>query len=235
MRQQEPEDKDELTLIYRATEGDHEAFRSLVVLYEAQLLGYLTHMLGDSESAQDIAQETFVAIFHALPRWQPHLVLTDHDPFVISEDREGNESYLINAQPATSRRFLAPWLYRIATNRAISLLRKNAVRTRIHVSRLHDNSCHALSAEQTTRSVKQEPSIEDQYVARELLSEALSRLPKEDAACLVLHYIEGERYAEIAVRLGLTSEAVRKRISRALITLRKVYATLDMEVYTHER
>ncbi len=51
MRQQEPEDKDELTLIYRAAEGDHEAFRSLVVLYEAQLLGYLTHMLGDSESA----------------------------------------------------------------------------------------------------------------------------------------------------------------------------------------
>ena len=66
----------ELILIRQAALGDHEAFRNLVVSYEARLLTYLTQMLGDPDNARDVAQETFVAIFHAPhPRLLPPLHL----------------------------------------------------------------------------------------------------------------------------------------------------------------
>lgn len=193
----------ELSLIHQAAHGDHEAFRSLVISYEARLLTYLTQMLGDPDNARDIAQETFVAIFHALPRWQP--------PSITPEDHD-------IAHP------LAPWLYRIATNRALSLLRKQAVRLRVHSHHF------ATALRQGQGEVIIQESFEDRYIAHELLREALRHLSEEDAACLVMHFVSGERYAEIAARLGLTSEAVRKRVARALVALRKAYHDLDTEV-----
>lgn len=73
-------------------------------------------------------------------------------------------------------------------------------------------------------------TLEDRYVSHELLHEALSRLSEEDALCLVLRFVAGERYAEIGTTLGLTKEAVRKRIARGLIALRSAYKSLDTEV-----
>ncbi|HEX9414666.1 MAG TPA: sigma factor, partial [Ktedonobacterales bacterium] len=62
---------DELALIQRAAAGDHGAFRLLVLAYEPRLLAHLTQTLGDSEAARDVAQDTFLSAFRALPRWRP--------------------------------------------------------------------------------------------------------------------------------------------------------------------
>lgn len=48
--------------------------------------------------------------------------------------------------------------------------------------------------------------------------------------CLVLRFVLKEQYSEIAERLGLTKEAIRKRVTRGLVTLRSAYETLEMEV-----
>ena len=106
-------------------------------------------------------------------------------------------------------------------------MRKQAVRTRVHA--LSETPGQQPLTEHHDFYIKDNVSLEDQFVARELLREALSHLSEEDAACLVLHFVAGERYQEIATRLGLTSEAVRKRVSRALSELRRVYASLDKE------
>lgn len=183
---------DELALARRAATGDTAAFTAIVQAYEARLLAYLTQMLGDPEAARDVAQDTFIAAYQALPRWQP-------------PERP-------HPQP------LSPWLYRIATNRALSLLR----------ARLAPSVDVAPAP-----SASSAPDImpfEDRLAARELLQAALRLLSAEDAACLVLHFVAGERYGEIATRLGLTSEAVRKRVARGLTTLRSAYAALDTEV-----
>jgi RNA polymerase sigma factor (sigma-70 family) len=66
-------------------------------------------------------------------------------------------------------------------------------------------------------------------IGRELLRVALATLDEDDAACLVLHYVAGERYGEIAARLGISSEAVRKRVGRSLSSLRRAYAALETE------
>ncbi len=186
--------REEITLARRAAAGDHEAFRTIVVRYEERLLAFLTQMLGEPEAARDAAQETFIAAFRALPGWQPPAT----------------------ADPAHP---LAPWLYRIAANQALSQLRRASAQAGTHLSALEHVEAPA------------QQSWEDQFVARELLRQALSALSAEDAACLVLHYVTGERYGEIAARLGLTSEAVRKRVARGLIALRAAYARLDVEVF----
>ena len=84
---------------------------------------------------------------------------------------------------------LSPWLYRIATNRALSLLRSQAA--------------HRRTPQQppTTGGA----SLEDTVIGRELLRAALNTLDDDDAACLVMHYVAGERYGEIAARLNLSA------------------------------
>jgi RNA polymerase sigma factor (sigma-70 family) len=72
-------------------------------------------------------------------------------------------------------------------------------------------------------------SLEDRYVQRELLDAALRSLAPEEGACLVLHVVAGERYAEIGARLGMSSEAVRKRVARGITALREAYRALDVE------
>lgn len=189
---------DELALVEQAAHGDHAAFGALVRMYEPLLLAYLAKMLGDPEAARDAAQETFLAAYQALPRWRP-----SDDP---------------RADP---RRPLSPWLYRIATNKALSLIRASTVRPAVIATTYTAPSPHGVELAMS--------GFEDRYAARELLQAALCRLSAEDAACLVMHYVAGERYGEIASRLGLTSEAVRKRVNRGLTALRAAYAALDSE------
>jgi RNA polymerase sigma-70 factor (ECF subfamily) len=209
-----PAETGELALIRKAAQGDHEAFRGIVQAYEMRLVRYLTQMLGgDVDSAYDIAQETFIVVFQNLPRWQPP---------VASGGASSDEPQL-----------LAPWLYRIATNRAISLIRKQGVRGKVQRAGYDHRSVGYDEYDDGGRGAGDlpwQPSFEDRAVARELLSSALSTLAEDDAACLVLHYVSGDRYGEIATRLGISSEAVRKRVARALVALRKAYVVLDTEV-----
>jgi RNA polymerase sigma-70 factor, ECF subfamily len=78
----------------RAAAGDRQAFRALVDGHVERLhrLGY--RMLGSREEAEDVAQESFLRLYRALPDWQP------------------------------GRARLSTWLYRVASNLCIDRLRK---------------------------------------------------------------------------------------------------------------
>jgi RNA polymerase sigma-70 factor (ECF subfamily) len=56
---------------------------------------------------------------------------------------------------------------------------------------------------------------------REKLLSALRELPETQQAVVTLRYLEGRSAAEIAETLGTTPEAVRMRLSRALLQLRE--------------
>jgi RNA polymerase sigma-70 factor (ECF subfamily) len=61
---------DAATLVRAAQRGDREAFGALVSRHAASILSVTTRMLGSPADAEDVAQETFVAAFKALPRFQ---------------------------------------------------------------------------------------------------------------------------------------------------------------------
>lgn len=58
-------------VIQRCLQGDPESFSVLVDRYRDQLYGYAYHVVGDAEEARDLAQETFVRAYSALPRFRP--------------------------------------------------------------------------------------------------------------------------------------------------------------------
>jgi RNA polymerase sigma-70 factor (ECF subfamily) len=106
---------------------------------------------------------------------------------------------------------LSAWLYRIATNIAVQARRRNA---RIHWESLTgvENSSIASTA-----------APDGLVIDRESVTMALAQMPRERVACLLLHAKEGFSYEEVAVIVGSTPEAVRKRISRAKEQFRAIY------------
>lgn len=199
-----PPESEESGLAARVRAGDQEAFRTLVIYYEPRLFAYLLQMLGNVENARDILQETFITVYQALPAWKPGPAGTAGHP-------------------------LAPWIYRIATNKALSFLRRQSVREKRGEKYMSSMEEHVLNGKMVPFQAQEHISLEERYVTRELLRLALLKLRTDEAVCLIAHFVDGERYAEIAERLGLSNEAVRKRVQRALTALRQAYQELGLE------
>jgi RNA polymerase sigma-70 factor (ECF subfamily) len=60
---------DEKTWIHRAQQGDDKAFTILVETYQKPVYNLCYRMLGESEAAEDAAQETFLKVYQYLVRY----------------------------------------------------------------------------------------------------------------------------------------------------------------------
>jgi len=57
-------------LMARTGEGDRSAFGVLIDRHKDPVVNYLTKLTGNRSNAEDAAQETFVKLFHAAPRYR---------------------------------------------------------------------------------------------------------------------------------------------------------------------
>ncbi len=105
----------------------------------------------------------------------------------------------------SSRPLTAGWLYKTATNRAISHLRKQ--KRRGETQPLDDVACAFRSDERTATSLD--------------LQRALASLGEEQLACVMLTSYAGYSSAEAALILGTSADAVRQRVCRAMRAMRK--------------
>jgi len=113
---------------------------------------------------------------------------------------------------------LNAWLYAIATNTALSALRRRKL---IAWLPLHG------SAEAEERPAA--PDLATLAGDRELIAQTLRRLPKQDAACLLLRFQEHLSYAELASALGVSLSAAKSRVCRARATFCETYLELSQE------
>jgi DNA-directed RNA polymerase specialized sigma24 family protein len=74
--------------------------------------------------------------------------------------------------------------------------------------------------------------FEDRIVEGEALRQALTTLSAEDIACVLLSVVQVMSSTEIAHVLGITSEAAKKRVTRAKQRLRAAY--IAQETRTEE-
>lgn len=161
---------DDRELVIRVLAGQTDDFRVLVDRHQQSVFRFASGLVGNREEAQDVTQEAFLAAF---------VNLSGYD---------------------SSRAAFSTWLFTIARNRCLNLLKQ-----RRPIALAEPDSIGDVASA-------------DPIVSRELslqLDRALSALPVEQRSAFVLAEIEELPYDEIA-RIERTSlGTVKSRIHRA--------------------
>jgi RNA polymerase sigma factor (sigma-70 family) len=105
------------------------------------------------------------------------------------------------------RELTAGWLYRAATNGAISFMRRRKILRMLPLDRDVDRS---------------DWRIDERSAASVDLQAALRQLPAEQASAVLLTSYAGYSSREAAEILGTTADAIRQRVCRAMRMLRTV-------------
>ena len=157
-------------LVRRVLAGQTDDFRALVDRHQQPIFRFASGLLGNREEAQDVAQETFLAAFANLSGYD------------------------------SSRAAFSTWLFTIARNRCLNLLKQRRP--------------IALAEPDSIGDVTPADPIVSQELSLQL-DRALAALPVEQRSAFVLAEIEELPYAEIA-RIEQTSlGTVKSRIHRA--------------------
>jgi len=91
------------SLAVEARKGSQEAFRELVERYERPVFGLVVRIVRRAETAEDVAQETFLKAYRALARFDPDrkfsswLFKIAHNTALDSLRREGHEPLSLDA------------------------------------------------------------------------------------------------------------------------------------------
>jgi RNA polymerase sigma-70 factor, ECF subfamily len=179
------------SLLASAREGDGDAFAELVRRYRGQITNYVYRVVGDYETAVDLAQETFLRVFRAAERYQ--------------------SSYAFST-----------YIYRIATNLAISELRKRKRQRLVSLTGFFGprepggDDCELDPAD--LRPLADTTLVDDER--RRAITRAIATLPEKYRVPLVLRDVEERSYEEIARILDMSEGTVKSRISRARAFLR---------------
>src|SRR3954462_6758322 len=107
---------------------------------------------------------------------------------------------------------LRPWLYRIAHNASLNLLRQHGYD--------HDEVSDEIDGVETP------PQAFERGERLRTVVAAVQELPERQRSAIVLQAVEGRSYDEIALELGVSDGAVRQLLNRARNTLREAAAAL---------
>jgi RNA polymerase sigma factor (sigma-70 family) len=156
-------------LVEQIRRGNEAAFEVAFERHGPGILAFCRHMLGSREEAEDAVQHAFAAAF---------------------KDLQGGGARTIA---------LKAWLYTIARNRCLSILRAR----REHASELQELQTDGLSEQ-----------VERRAELRELLAD-VRELPEEQRAALLLAEAAGLSHGEVAQVLGCEVGSVKGLVFRA--------------------
>jgi RNA polymerase sigma factor (sigma-70 family) len=92
------DDVEDALLVERARTGDEAGFEALVEKYSRRVLSYCRRMVRQDPIAEDLAQEVFVKLFYALPRFDATHALT---PFLFRIAHNHCVDWLRSRRPPT--------------------------------------------------------------------------------------------------------------------------------------
>jgi RNA polymerase sigma-70 factor (ECF subfamily) len=189
--------------VARLRAGEAQAFRSLVERLQQPVIGYLHRLVGESEVARDLAQDTFLQVYKEISKVSGPLAL---DPWIYRIATNYGLRYL-------NRRRLRQFI-------SFSFQTEN---THTSIAEEYTIGTNTLGHDDFAFLSQMSPSIEEQIETRVLVQQAIDQLGHKDAVCVVLHYGSGFTYEEIANIVDSSPEAVRKRVSRGVVKFRAIY------------
>lgn len=198
-----PDPDQELVEACQKAEGEEfeEAYRRLFDLYQDRVYTICLRVTGNGEDALDAAQETMLTLVRRIRDF------------------------------AFRSRF-SSWVYRIAVNAAIDIRRRRTdakrgnVRTSVGTAEGELGMESASSDPETTNPVVAAVRTEEQA----FVQEALAHLNPKFSALLVLRYIQGLSYEEIAEVQEVNLGTVKSRLNRAHTALREHLTRQGMDV-----
>lgn len=169
-----------------------EAYRELFVLYRNRVYTVCLRVTGNEEDAMDAAQETMVTLARRVHEFG-------------------------------FRSRFSSWVYRIAVNAAIDVRRRRLESTHGSVSTAlaandGDDGPEPVVEPESSDPLERASSEE----ARNMVQAALSSMNPKFSGLLVLRYVQGLSYEEIAEVLECNLGTVKSRLNRAHAALRDI-------------
>ena len=165
-----------------ALERDRAAFTHLFDYYGPRLNAYLLRLGCDRAAAEEITQDVMVSLWRKAHLFEP------------------------------TKSSLATWLYRIARNRRIDLLRRDRV--------------DFIDPDDFALDIPDESGVDadrllDSQTRDDILRGAMKQLPPEQLALVQMAFFESLSHSEIADKTGLPLGTVKSRIRLAFTRLRR--------------
>lgn len=174
--------------VRRVAAGDADALRELYDRYGRVVYSFAYRIVGDAGLAEECVQDVFVTLWRRADRYDPE------------------------------RAKLTTWLFVVARNRAIELVRARARRAtpeeEIDVPGSAPDAADVVSAADTAQR----------------LAEAMAELPEPQLEVLRLAFFDGLSHAEIAELIGIPLGTVKGRVRLALDRLRALADEHDLQV-----
>lgn len=116
------------------------------------------------------------------------------------------------------------WLYRVATNLAISHLRRRRPLSFSQVFRRTNDDSDSADVTAEQELVADSLDVERQTADRDVIDRVLRRLSERQRAALLLRAVYGHSCEEVAAALGITLPNARQTLSRGRDKFRRLYA-----------
>lgn len=177
-------------LIIRAKKGERAAFDSLVEIHKERAFALAYHFTGNPEDAKDLLQEAFVKAYLGIRGF-----------------RGGSGFYT--------------WFYRILVNLCRDFLRRKKSRSKVFMEK--KASWTGEDTEDTPEPVDSAPDPSEGVLdgeTRQLINEALDRLPERQKTVFVLRHLHGMKLSEIAEVIGCSEATAKVHLFRATRGLR---------------
>jgi RNA polymerase sigma-70 factor (ECF subfamily) len=180
-------------LMLQCQKGEAEAFNQIVQRHRTALVTFIARLLGDRETAEDLAQESLLRMYRAANRYKA----------------EGSTKF-------------TTWMYHIASNLCKNELRNRNRRQRHFIVQTDDQlrlgqdliatapADPALQPDQQLVKKEQQSAVQN----------AISLLPETYRLPLVLRDIQGLSYNQVSATLKLPLGTVKSRINRARLMLK---------------
>jgi RNA polymerase sigma-70 factor (ECF subfamily) len=180
-------DDTDLLLVERAKRGDQKAFEMLVIKYQRRIERLIARMVRDVDLVQDIAQETFIRAYRAMPQFRGDSAFY---------------TWLYRIAVNTAKKAL------------VDMKRDPLVTESARASANDDDDETSRVERELTDGETPEALLATKEIAQ-AVNAALEALSEDLRQAITLREIEGLSYEEIAELMNCPIGTVRSRIFRA--------------------
>ena len=180
-------DLPDILLVERAVAGDQKAFEMLVIKYQRRIERLVSRMVRDPELVRDIAQETFIRAYRALPQFRAESAFY---------------TWLYRIAVNTAKKALADLMRDPVVN-------ESALRSASGEEDETSRDLHEPSDEATPEALLASKEI------AQTVNAAINALSEDLRQAITLREIEGLSYEEISEMMNCPIGTVRSRIFRA--------------------